>query len=342
MKLINLLISDEILLLDEACHHCRQVAKENGIYDSERIRIDKKYNWNDFFSTTCHLSLFSSEKIIELHFSDKPNKTAQLALIELSKMKEHTHYYSICLPKLDKKTKQTAWFKTLSANANVQELWPPSFSSFPQWLIQQAKKYELSFESEALDYLAEKTEGHLLAADQALKKLSLVSKPNSLDTIKKDTAIQKQTIRIKKKYLITILSDEARFSVFLCIDEALKGEGTRSIHMLKHLKKESFSPIILLANLTKDIQLCHHICMTMEQNKSVTECLSRYSLWPIKKQLLLASAKRLSTAQWQHLLVQCSIMDQIIKGFCLGDIWLEIESCLWSMSGQPIRLWGDA
>ena len=72
-----------------------------------------------------------------------------------------------------------------------------------------------------LDTLFEKTEGHLLAAKQAIEKLSLYG--HSELTLEK---------------LEAVVPQNAKFRVFDLIDAALAGNAKHTLHILKHLKEE--------------------------------------------------------------------------------------------------------
>ena len=270
------------------------------------------------------LSLFSEVKLSDIRLSKVPNKEAQNALVDLAANASQEDILLIRLPKLDKRQKSTKWFKSLSKGANVQEIWPPKPHEFIGWLKQRAQQYQVNISQPALQLVAEQTEGNLLAADQMLKKLQLMYPEEQVELTQ----------------LEAVISDSAKYSVFLCIDEALAGKGARAVKMLHKFRQEAVAPISILVNLTREIDLCNQVSLAVVKGETPMQALSKTFLWDSKKRLIVSAAQRLPAAVWQRLLARCAYLDRMVKGQEKGDIWNELELCLWMISGQ--KIWGAA
>ncbi|MCW8875753.1 MAG: DNA polymerase III subunit delta [Kangiellaceae bacterium] len=321
---VNIVISEEPLLLQEACDELLTLARQAGVHQKEIFEVADKFNWNDVLADSGSLSLFSEVKLMDIRFAKVPNKEAQNALVDLAANASHENILLIRLPKLDKRQKSTKWFKSLSQGANVQEIWPPRPHEFVGWLKQRALQYQVNISQSALQLVAEQTEGNLLAADQMLKKLQLMHPEQ----------------QIELEQLEAVISDSAKYSVFLCIDEALAGKGARAVKMLHKFRQEAVAPISILVNLTREIDLCNQVSLAVVKGEAPMQALSKSFLWDSKKRLIVSAAQRLPAAVWQRLLARCAYLDRMVKGQEKGDVWNELELCLWMVSGQ--KIWGTA
>ncbi len=322
MHQLNLIISDEILLVQEASDVIITQAKEKGVEEIEIVTINKKYDWSDLLANSASMSLFASLKLTDIRFEDKPNKEAQKALVELLSVADEDDWYLLRFPKLDKKAKAAKWYKTISKGAKVQEIWPPKVHEFPNWIVSRARSQGINLELDASALLAEKTEGNLLAASQAIEKLALLNADKNK--------------AIGKKELLEVISDSAKFTVFLCLDEALVGRGKRAVKMLQKFKQEGQAPIAILVNLTREVQYCNQVSNAVNSGRSANSGLNGVFMWDSKKRMIINAASRLPHGIWQNLVIRCAQIDKMIKGQANGNVWLELEACLWILSGKNI------
>ena len=171
---INIVTTDDPLLMMEACDHILAQAKNAGVSDRKVADVADKFNWNDLLADSGSLSLFAEVKLTDIRFQKPPNKEAQSALVELLANASLENQFLIRLPKVEKRQKNTKWFKAITKDAKVQELWPPKPHQFVQWVQQRATAQGVNLANDACAMLAEQTEGNLLAAKQSLDKLQLL------------------------------------------------------------------------------------------------------------------------------------------------------------------------
>ena len=319
---VNIISTDEPLLQKETCDDIIFAAKKCGITERQVVDVVDKFNWNDMLASNNSMSLFAEAKLTDIRFSKLPKKDAQQALQALLQTAAQDNLFLIRLPKLEKRQKSTKWFKSISEGAELQELWPPKPFAFNDWIKNRALKISLNIELDACAMLAEQTEGNLLAASQSLEKLKLLFDEELINTDK----------------LIEVVSDSARYSVFLCLDEALAGNGNRAVRMLAKFKQESIAPISILVNLTREIKTCQQVASAMYKGQSAMQALSKSYLWDSKKKIIAQAAGRLPLVLWQKLVQRCAFLDRMVKGQEKGNIWQELESCLWLLSGK--KIWG--
>ncbi len=320
LSAVNIVISEDPLLAQEACDQIFAEAKQTGVSERNIVEVIDRFKWTDVLAESNSMSLFAELKLTDIRFAKTPNKEAQNALVELVEGMSSEDFILIRLPKLDKRQKSTKWFKAISQNAKVQTLWPPKPYEYLNWLKQRASQYSLNLSQPAIQILADQTEGNLLAANQMLQKLQLL--------------YDEQTI--EEQHLSALISDNAKYSIFLCLDDALAGKGQRAVKMLAKFKSEGVPPITILANLIREVNLCHQVSQGVVQGQSAASVLAKTFMWDSKKKLITSASQRLPFAMWQRLLARLAFLDRLIKGQEKGDIWQELESCLWLLSGRSI------
>ncbi len=318
----HIISSDEPLLMQERCDEIISSAREAGVAEREVVDVVDKFSWNEVLASNQSLSLFAEVKLTDIRFSKMPKKDAQDALNELIQSADQDNQFLIRLPKLEKRQQNAKWFKALCKEAKFEVLWPPKVFEFGNWVKARASMKGVNLTPDSAAMLAEHTEGNLMAASQTIDKLQLLFQAEPVDTDK----------------LRDVVSDNARYSVFLCLDEALAGKGVRSVKMLHKFKQEDVAPISILVNLTREINYCNQIALAVYQGKPAAQALATTYLWDSKKRMLVTAASRLPLAIWQKLLQRCALLDRMVKGQETGNIWQELESCLWLLSGK--KIWG--
>jgi len=118
----------------------------------------------------------------------------------------------------------TAWYKTVAQAGVVLTIWPISAAELPRWLEGRLQAAGLRLSRDALQALAQRVEGNLLAAVQEIEKLKLHELP--------------QPIALED--LLAVLEDAARYDSFELIDGALAGDAARVSRMIVNLRQEGW------------------------------------------------------------------------------------------------------
>ena len=74
----------------------------------------------------------------------------------------------------ESETWSSAWLKAFEKHGVFVQSTPVEIGKLPQWISQRASKVGLTMEPGAAEFLAERVEGNLLAAQQELEKLALL------------------------------------------------------------------------------------------------------------------------------------------------------------------------
>ena len=170
----------------------------------------------------------------------KPGDKGAAALLEyLSRPPEDT-LLLVSLPKLDGSTQKTKWAKALIDGPNAQflQIWPVDAHQLPQWIRQRLAQAGLAANQEAVDLIAARVEGNLLAAAQEIEKLKLLAEGGQIDAATVQAAV----------------ADSARFDVFGLIDAALNGEAAHTLRTLEGLRGEGVETPVILWALARELR----------------------------------------------------------------------------------------
>ena len=83
--------------------------------------------------------------------------------------------FLILTPRLDRDAQSADWVQAVEANGAWVQVWPIDIDRLVGWLRGRSRRLKLDATDEALELLAERTEGNLLAAHQELEKLTLLA-----------------------------------------------------------------------------------------------------------------------------------------------------------------------
>src|SRR5260370_147126 len=106
------------------------------------------------------------------------------------------------------------------------KIWPVDPQRLVAWLKGRCRRLKREASDEALELLAARTEGNLLAAHQELTKLTLLA-PGG---------------RVTPGAVLASVADSARFDVFGLGEAVLAGEAARALRVLPGLRAQGAEP----------------------------------------------------------------------------------------------------
>ncbi len=172
---IYVVSGDEALLALEAADAIRAAARTLGFSEREVLHCDARYDWSELAQAAQGLSLFATRKLIELRLPNgKPGKDGGEALALFAAAPPPDTVLIVSLPKLDRRTRESAWAVALERAGAWIDVPTVERSALPGWIGQRLARQQLGAPREALDFIAERVEGNLLAAHQEISKLALL------------------------------------------------------------------------------------------------------------------------------------------------------------------------
>ena len=321
---IYLVFGDEPLLIQEACDNIRATARAAGFEDREVFEVAPHFDWQQVLNEANSLSLFARRKILEIRLpSGRPGKEFGTFLQEYCENISPDNLLLAILPKLDRGATSSAWFKKIDSLGVVIQIWPVNARQMPQWISQRLRAAGIEAKASAIEVLAERVEGNLLAASQEIEKLKLL--------IGEHKTIDAQAMS-------SVVADSARYSIFTLVDRALDGESEAAARTLYGLRNEGTEAIAVLWALTRELRILIRASEQLAGGEHGPAVLQRLGVWQQRQGLVRNALKRLKPAQLNLLLRQAAGIDRAIKGMRDACPWQELTAVVLSLSGNnPIH-----
>jgi DNA polymerase-3 subunit delta len=310
---VYLVSGDEPLLAAEAADAVRARARDAGFTEREVHFIERAADWDGVRASAANLSLFAARRVMEIRLaSARPGSAGNAALIALLEAHDPDTLFLILAPRLDRDAQGADWVRAVEAHGAWVQIWPVDPQRLVAWLKGRCRRLELVASDEALELLAARTEGNLLAAHQELTKLTLLA-PGG---------------RVTPEAVLASVADSARFDVFRLGEAVLAGETARALRVLAGLRAEGTEPTLALWALSR----------ALRDVWSARGGGTPPAWQPQRHRAALAQAlRRASRLPFAALAVRAARADRMIKGRVGGDAWDELALLAADMCGQPVR-----
>ncbi len=175
---------------------------------------------------------------------------------------------------------------------------------------------------DALQLIAERVEGNLLAAAQEIEKLYLLNGPGALEL----------------ETVTELVTDSARYDIFGLVDAALAGDALHVQRILTGLRGEGVEPVLVLWALAREIRALTGMARELQDGVALARVLASRRVWDKRKPLISGALKRIRGRQWWALLQRCAYLDRVIKGRAPGSAWDELLQLTLRLAGvAPLR-----
>lgn len=309
---------DEPLLLQENCDLVRQSAREQGFTEREVINAGSDFVWHNLLQSANSLSLFAERKLIDLRLpSVKLDNKAKEVLQQFVDMGAADTLLLISSPRVEKATQNTKWFKGIEGPSLFVPVWPVKADALPAWIMQRLQRHNLSADRDAVQLLAERVEGNLLAAAQEVEKLAIVSDGKHLDL---DTVMQS-------------VADSSRFDAFGLIDACLQGNAARGLKILSHLQAEGSEALMILNLLCAEVRKLARMAQQVEQGQNINGVMQSNRIWNNRKNMISSTLQRHNSQHFNAFLRRALIVDKAVKGEAPNNPWDELSSLVMRLSG---------
>jgi DNA polymerase-3 subunit delta len=307
---VYVVVGDEPLQLNESCDAIRAAARQAGYENREVLEVSSGFDWSHLLLEANSFSLFAEKKIIDLRVPNgKPGRDGGKVLAEYCERPPEDTLLLVTLPRLDRQQQGSKWFKQLEQLGVVLQVWPVDAGQFPHWIGQRLHKVGIQADSEAIQILADRVEGNLLAAQQEIEKLLLLHGEG----------------RLTAEQLGNTVVDSSRYDVFGLVDTALRGETARCMKILQGLRGEGVAAPVILWGLHREIAQLAAISADVAKGLGGDHAMTRAKVWDRRKPLLQNALKRKKTSQWFQLLENCQMTDAAVKGANRQNPWLLLE-----------------
>ena len=317
-KSLYIFCGDEPLLMMEAMDQLRATAKKMAYTDREVLLQERGFDWSALLSAGQTMSLFGDKRWVELRIpTGKPGRDGAEALKQFSAQIESQAVgpegpdtiFCIILPKLDGKTKTSAWFSALDEAGMAIQLDSLDRTQLPQWIAGRLKKQGQEVQSgpegqRALAFIAEQVEGNLIAAHQEIQKLGLLYPAG---------VITEEQIR-------SAILKVARYNLFELTEAMLAGDLPRLNRMLDGLKGEGEPLVLILWSVTEELRILSKLKAASDAGESVQNLMRTNRIWGNKERLYPMALKRVQPLRLRRAMQVAAGLDRQAKGLHAAEL----------------------
>lgn len=296
---------DEPLAMLETEDAIRAAAMREG-FERNIFTVQGRFDWSVIFGSADNLSLFAQQKLVEIRIpSGKPGVDGSNVLSRYAGALPADTVTVISLPGLEWKQTQSKWFGALSEAGQIVQCRDVAREQLPNWINKRLAANKQQADREALEFLANRLEGNLLAARQEIDKLALLLPPGKLSLADIEHAV----------------TDVSRFEVTDIQDAMLAGDSARCARILDSLKQEGEAVPKVMWQIAATLRLLSKLKSAMRQGQNMQAALKANRIWDKRQPLVQAALRRVSDAIMESTLLDAARIDRQAKGLEGGDPW---------------------
>jgi len=310
LRALYVVHGDEPLLAIEAGDEIRAAARRQGFEEREVLVAESGFKWEAFTATNRNLGLFGARKLIDLRIpSGKPGVEGARALEDCATNPNPDSLLLVTLPRLDRAAQSSSWFAALEDAGVAVAVQPVERAELPAWLAARLARQRQRVSDDTLQFLADTTEGNLLAAQQEIEKLGLLLPEGELEQDAVEQAV----------------ADVARFDVFLLSEAWLAGDAARACRIVAALESEGEGLPLLLWQLGEDLHALAEVLVAVASGTPRSAAVRNARVWGKRQAALEKAAARVKPSSIPDLLKRLARLDALAKGIGKGNPWDELQ-----------------
>jgi DNA polymerase-3 subunit delta len=300
---------DELLLAIEAADLIRAAARQAGYVEREVFNIDHRFNWAELQYRSSSLSLFGTRRLMDIRIpSGKPGSQGSEAIQEYCRTLPVDTVTVVTLPRMDRQSSAAKWFRALEETGEMVPVLSVERGRLPAWIGQRLSLQKQNADPDTLQFIAEKVEGNLLAANQEVQKLALLYPEGALSFD-----------QVKRAIL-----DVARYDVFKLSGAMMAGDMGRYTRILEGLQGEGAALPLIVGTLSTSIRSLIAVRRGVDSGQAATQMMKQIGTWGNQQKAMESAAARLGFGQLMDALLHMAKIDRISKGAARGDAWDEL------------------
>ena len=314
-KPLYIFSGDEPLLMMEAIDALRALARTGGFTEREVLVQDRYFDWAALINAGQTMSLFGDKRFVELRMpTGKPGRDGAESLKQFAEQINNTGngvdtIICIILPRLDSKTKSSAWFSALDEAGMAIQIDSIDRLALPHWIGQRLKKQSQEVEAgesgqRALQFMSDQVEGNLIAAHQEIQKLALLYPAGQLS----EEQIRSAVLKV------------ARYDIFELTESMLSGDAARLNRMLDGLQGEGEPLPLILWSVSNELRTLHKVQSALLAGDALANLLRNYRIWGKREKLYPVALKRIAPKKLKQAMVLAANLDKQVKGLLVRDL----------------------
>jgi DNA polymerase-3 subunit delta len=315
-----LIAGPEPLRVLEAADAVRAAARRQGIAEREVFEAEgnqREPDWNGLSASFRAPSLFASRRLVEVRLpSGKPGKEGAEVITDFCADPPMDVVLMVTAGEWSKQH-GGKWSEAIGRIGLVAVAWAVKPHELPDWIERRLRQHGLRADRDAVQNLADRVEGNLLAAAQEIDKLALLSDGSTLDSAK----------------ITALVADAARYDVFRLVDAAMNGNGGQVAHMLAGLRAEGEAVPALLGMVVMELQRAAALARVQAKGGNIANEFKAQRIWDSKQPMYRRALQRHAAPRWDAFVAEAGRVDRIAKGRGRvgeepADAWLALERLL--------------
>ncbi|MGJ4729288.1 DNA polymerase III subunit delta [Luteimonas sp. SDU101] len=317
----------ETLLVLEAADAIRAHARDCGYAEREVFDADgRDFDWNALDASFRAPSLFSAQRLIELRLpTGRPGKEGAEVIAgycaeaqRLAKGGDHVPEIVLLVTAREWSRQHGGkWSEAIAGVGHVVLAQPVRPHELESWLESRMRQRGVRAERAAVQRLAERVQGNLLAAAQEVDKLALLAGEGTLDAARMES----------------LVADAARFDVFRLVDAALGGQAAQAARMLAGLRAEGEAVPALMGMVVMELNRVAALARVQARGGNLAAEFKAQRVWDSKQAVYKRALSRHPASRWERFVVMAGAVDRIAKGRVRSgeepaDAWLALERLL--------------
>ncbi|MCY3885365.1 MAG: DNA polymerase III subunit delta [Gammaproteobacteria bacterium] len=298
----------DLLLMQESIQTLVTCAQKHGFDEIIQMEVGTKEEWESAFLEAQGSSLFAEKRTFDLSMKTNAIDRSSISTIKSYLSDPNPDIVLLVRGKtFEYRHRSSAWFRLLLEQAVVVICEPLPPAQFSQWIANRAQEKQLSLSRDAVEEIADLTEGNLLAANQEIERLHLTF----LDS---EEEISSEELNMQ---------NWSSSSPFELIDAACLGQTSRMNKSLMALSRDGTEPLSIIGLIALQLRRMHAV----ERGERIN--MSQRRMKPIE-----VATRRLGLENIKRLMVECTNIDSQRKGVLAGDAWNSVCSLLVGIAGS--------
>ena len=323
-----LVAGPETLLVLEAADAIRGRARATGFGEREVFDADgRDFDWNTLDATFRAPSLFSAQRLVEVRLpTGKPGKEGSEVIADYCAQPPGD---IVLLVTAGDWSRQHGgkWSEAIGRIGHVVQAPTVRPHELEGWLESRLRTRGVRADRNAVQRLAERVQGNLLAAAQEVDKLALLADGSTLDATRMDA----------------LVADAARFDVFRLIDAALNGQPAQAARMLAGLRAEGDAVPALMGMVVMELNRVAALARVQARGGNLAAEFKAQRVWDSKQAVYRRALSKHPVSQWERFVAMAGGVDRIAKGRVRigeepADAWLALERLLIAVAEPKAKL----
>lgn len=328
LKPAYLIAGAEPLRVLEAADAVRAAARAQGVSEREVFEAEgnqREPDWAALEASFNAPSLFASRRLVELRLpTGKPGKDGAAVISDFCAAPAADVTLLVTAGEWSKKH-AGKWSEAIGRIGHVAVAWPIKPHELPEWIERRLRGHGLSADRDAVQLLADRVEGNLLAAAQEIEKLALLA------------GADKAPLDLTR--MQTLVADAARYDVFRLVDAALNGQPVQVSRMLAGLRGEGVAVPALMGMVVMELQRAASLARVAAAGGNLGAEFKAQRIWDSKQSVYRRALQRHPAPRWEAFVGVAGKVDRMVKGREAGDPWLGLERLLLAVADpKAVRL----